>query len=156
TQTLVRSYEPITKTKSSIITGLPRHTYCQFLDHLNEVYMAGMSESTGERIAIRNIRYDGTSTTVSTTRNLFTAPKARFIGENSGKLYAINVEIDGKIYPDRAYESSPAMGAITYVKGAQDNNQTDRELVNQVPVMTSLTAPSGTAAASTTQGANAA
>src|SRR5690606_14620076 len=88
TQTIVRSYNPTTKVKADIITGLPRHTYCQFLDHLNEVYMAGMSDSTGERISIHNIRYDGTNTTVSTTRNLFNAPKARFIGENSGKLYA--------------------------------------------------------------------
>lgn len=136
-------------TTATIISDLPRHTRCQFIDHLDEVYVAGITTDTEERINIRNIRLVSGVLTVSTSRNLFTAPKAAFIGERSGKLYAMNVEVDGVVHPDRAYESSPPMGAITYIKGDQDNTYAPVTLVNQTPVMTDYTVPSGVAAAST-------
>ena len=150
TNTIIRAYNPVTDTVEDVITDLIPDVKVQFLDHLNEVYLAGM-DGNNNRINIHNVRYDGTSFTVSTARNLLNAPKAAFIGENAGKLYAINVDLSGAIFPDRAYESSPPMGAITYVKGAQNNVYAPVTLVNQVPVMTSATAPSGAVSHSNAQ-----
>lgn len=121
TQTVIQYYNTGAGTLTDVITTLPANCKLQFKDHLNEVYVAGITTG-GTRIDILNIKED---LTVSTTRNLFGAPKAAFIGENSGKLYAMNVELGGVVYPDRAYESSPPMGAITYVKAAQTMASTD-------------------------------
>jgi hypothetical protein len=111
-----------------------------------EMYVAGITTDTGARQPIINVQEN---LTVSDYRNVFTAPKAAFIGENSGVLYAMNVEMaDGKIYPDRAYVSSPQKGAITYVNAAMNNTYAPVDLVLQTPKMTSNTAPFGVAAAS--------
>lgn len=147
TNTVIKAIHPDDSVET-VISDLPRHTKCQFIDHLNEVYVAGITTDTEERIQPRNIRLDSGSLVVSTSRNLFGAPKAAYVGENSGKLYLMNVELD-KVYPDRAYESSPPMGAITYVKGDQNNTYAPVTLVIQTPVMTSNTAPSGVVASST-------
>ena len=80
-------------------------------------------------------------------------PKAQFIGENSGALYAMNVEVSSTVYPDRAYVSSPQRGAITYVNAAIDNTYAPTDLVNQVPAMTSATTPFGTTSSSSDQSA---
>lgn len=119
TNTIVRAVRPDNSVEV-VINDLPRFTKVRFLDHLNEVYVAGIT-TAGVRIQPHNIRLVANALVVSTTRNLYGAPKAAFVGENSGKLYLLNVEIGGVIYPDRAYESSPPMGAVTYVKGLQNN-----------------------------------
>lgn len=152
--TVVRAYDPKADTVETIIDDLPRNVKCQFIDHLNETYMAGMNDT--ERIQIHNIRVDKDTgdILVSTTRNLYTSPKAAYIGENSGKLYAMNVSIGGEEFPDRAYESSPPMGAITYVKGRQENTVYPRTLVSQVPKMTGYTVPSGVASATSEANTN--
>lgn len=110
-------------TYSNLVTGLAPDTRMQAVDHLNETYVAGMTDS-GTRMTIQNIRDVSGTTTVSTTRNLYGAPKAAFITEYNGSLHAMNVEIDGVAYPDRDYYSSPPMGAVTYVR-AQQSTVTD-------------------------------
>jgi hypothetical protein len=148
TNTVIKAIDSV-GTVTTVISDLPRHTKCQFLDHLNEVYVAGITTDTRARIQVRNIRMVAGVPTVSLIRNLITAPKAAFVGENSGKMYLLNVEVEGVVYPDRAYESSPPMGAITYIKGDQNNVYAPVTLVNQIPLMTSNTVPSGVASAST-------
>lgn len=121
TNTVIQYYDSGAGTLTDVITTLPANCKLQFLDHLSELYVAGITTG-GTRIQPLNIKED---LTVSTTRNLFGAPKAAFVGENSGKLYLMNVELSSVVYADRAYESSPPMGAITYVKAAQVMNSTN-------------------------------
>lgn len=149
--TTVRYYDNGTGNYTSFITDLPVNSKVNIIDHLSEAYLAGMTTDTEERLAIKNIQSDHT---VSESRNLYTAPKARFIAEYGGSLYAMNVQIGADIYPDRAYKSSAPTGAVTYVKGAQDDVLTDAVFVDNVPPMTSNTAPSGVAAASSEANAN--
>ena len=91
---------------------------------------------------------------VSTTRQLQFAPRARFFIEFGGSIWAANAEVSGVRYRDRLYKSSGLMGAITFVRSAQTDPAGDFELTNQVPIMTSNTAPSGVADASSVASAN--
>jgi hypothetical protein len=152
TATIVKAFNPEDDTVTDVITDLPPNCELQFIDHINEVYVAGITRDTGARINIRNIRLVDGVLTVSTSRNLYGAPKAAFIGQEGGSLYAMNVELNGKIYPDRAYRSSPGMGAVTFVKGAQNNVYAPDTLIGLVPKMTSDTTPSGAVAAATYNG----
>lgn len=85
---------------------------------------------------------------VSTTRQLFDGPDARFFMEFGGDMWAFDCLIDGTRYRNRAYQSSGPTGSITFSRAPQTDVPADFDLVNQVPVMTSNTAPTGVAAAS--------
>lgn len=98
----------------TIISDAPVNTKFQFLNHLDEFYVAGKSDT--DYMTLTNIDH---TLTASTTRNVLNAPKCEFIAEYGGRLYAINCEVDGKRYPDRAYQSSPALGAVTFVNTDQ-------------------------------------
>lgn len=100
---------------SNLITDLPANTRLNMLDFLEECYIAGRS-SLDEYITLRNV---DSSLNVSTSRNVFAAPKTRFIAEYNGRLLAINVEVNGVKYKDRAYLSSLPLGAVTFVQGDQ-------------------------------------
>lgn len=102
----------------SLPGSIDPNTRINFIDSLNETYVAGKSTSTGARMSLLNIK---DASTVSATRNLIGAPKARFIAEYGGSLYAINVDISGTVYSDRAYKSSPALGIVTFTQGDQDS-----------------------------------
>lgn len=123
----------------------------QAYSHLGEAYVVG-GDSTGVYMDPLNI---DTSAGYSTVRNLYTAPRGKFIAEYGGQLYMINTQVNVpslggyQTYPDRAYRSSPPTGAITFVKGDQIIIP---ELTNQVPTMTSASTPSGSASASTDSG----
>ena len=147
TATVLSAYDPIADSITVVKNDYPPNTKLQMVMNARELYVAGITTDTGARQTIINVQ---ANLTVSTTRNLFGAPKAAFIGENSGTLYAMNVDIGGTIYQDRAYVSSPQKGAITYVNAAMNNTYAPVDLVLQTPVMTSATAPSGVVAASTT------
>lgn len=108
---------------NDIITDAPANTRFQFINHLDQLFVAGKTGNT--RLALQNI---DSTLTASTTRNVRNAPKAAYIAEYGGRLYAMNVEVNGKIYSDRIYQSSPALGAITYVNTAQ------KGLLNQLRV----------------------
>jgi hypothetical protein len=97
-------------------TTIDKDTLIDMNDSLGEMYVAGKSTTTGNRMQIINVKND---LSVSTTRNLYGAPKATAIVEYQGALYAINVDINGVVYSDRAYRSSQALGAITFVQGYQ-------------------------------------
>jgi hypothetical protein len=51
---------------------------------------------------------------ISETRQLQFAPKARFYMEFNGAVYAANVDVGGTRYRDRVYKSSGPTGVITY------------------------------------------
>lgn len=91
-------------------------TKMQFWDSLGETYVAGYSPTTSTHMSILNIK---NTLATSNTRNLIGAPAAKFITEYGGRLYAMNVRVGATVYSDRAYQSSPALGAITYIRGAQ-------------------------------------
>lgn len=115
TATVLKYYDTYSGTSATVKDDYPANTKLSFVMNFDELYVAGMTTDTKVRQSIINITKD---MTVSTTRNLIGAPKAKFIGENSGALYAMNVELNGIEYPDRAYISSPQRGAITYVNAA--------------------------------------
>jgi len=127
--TYIKAYRPATDAFSDVITTLPASTNVQFYFHLNEVYMAGITDA-GVRIQPWNIRLVSGTITTSTTRNLIGAPKAAYVSGRSGHLYLANVELNSVVYPDRIYESSPPMGAITYIQAAQALYSTDGSTLN--------------------------
>lgn len=105
-----------TWTTLSMPNAIDPNTRISMNDSLGEMYVCGKSTTTGGRVQIVNVKND---LSVSTTRNLYGAPKARFVVEYGGALYAINVDINGTVYSDRAYRSSQALGAVTFVQGYQ-------------------------------------
>lgn len=96
----------------------------QAYNHLGEDYVAG-GNSSGVYMDTLNL---DTTAGVSKTRNLFAAPRSKFIGEYNGSLWAINAQVNVAAlggytaYPDRAYKSSPPTGAVTFIKADQTIN----------------------------------
>lgn len=85
------------------------------INFLDEAYVVGAT-SAGTFMSPLNI---DSSPAYSTTRNVLNMPKAKWIAEFQGSLYAINVDVGGTKFPDRAYKSSPAQGVVTFVKTDQ-------------------------------------
>lgn len=106
---------------TSIITGLPPNVQLFFADYLDETYVTGYNPATGDPITPYNI---DSSLNVSQTRNLLNAPAGYLLAEYSGALYMANVKVGAVRYPDRVYKSSPPLGAVTYVRGAQTGTMT--------------------------------
>lgn len=100
---------------TTILSSAPANTRFQFLNELDEYYVAGASGSN-VYLPLTNI---DKSMTVSTSHNVYTAPACKYIAEYNGQLYAINCSVNGKVYADRAYQSSPALGFITLVQTDQ-------------------------------------
>lgn len=99
---------------TTILSDAFVNTRFQAINYLDQYFVAGCSSNV--YLTTRNID----STLVpSTTRNLYASPNSEFIAEYQGKLYAINAQIGNKTYPDRAYESSPPLGAITFIQTDQ-------------------------------------
>lgn len=109
---------------TNLLTTASANTRFQMLNDLDELYIAGVSDSN-TYLPLTNVD----STLIpSTVNNVYTAPACKFIAEYGGQLYAINCFINGKYYYDRAYISSPPLGYITLV-------QTDQSgLLNQLRV----------------------
>lgn len=117
TATLIEYYQKsVGSSWTTLSTTIDPNTLVDMNDSIGEMYIAGKSTSTGNRMQIINVKND---LTTSTTRNLYAAPKARYIVEYQGALYAINVDIGGTVFSDRAYRSSQALGAITFIQGNQ-------------------------------------
>lgn len=100
----------------SMPTALAANTEINMCTSLDNAYIAGRAAS-GARMKIVNVKND---LSLSETRNLIGAPKARFVCEYGGRLAAINVELGGTTYGDRVYLSSPALSTITFTRGAQN------------------------------------
>ena len=129
-----------------VYAGLPANADIEFMDDLGELWVGSYDEATdtiGQPFTIDE------NMDVSTTRQLFAAPRARSYMEFNGSIYAANVSVNGERYPDRVYKSSGPMGAITFVRAPQTDLPAPFDLLNQVPQMTSNTTPVGTAFAST-------
>lgn len=101
---------------TSILSGAALNTRFQTINDLDNYYIAGQVPSTTNYLPLTSLD----STLVpSTSKNVYKAPAAAYIAEYNGLLYAINCQVNGKTYTDRAYQSSPALGAITFVQTDQ-------------------------------------
>lgn len=100
---------------TTILNNSVANTRFQMLNDLDELYVAGISDSNYYQ-PLTNIN---STLLPSYTHNVYTAPACRFIAEYGGQLVAINCFINGKAYPDRFYVSSPAIGFITLVQTDQ-------------------------------------
>lgn len=147
TATIIRVQDSDTGTWSDLADtpAWPVDSVLFFKDYLDEVYVSGFDPATGDPIEPANIDKD---LDVSTTRNLSGAPRGYFFEEYLGLLYLANVLVNGERHKDRVYKSSPPLGAMTFIQGAQEDPLTDATLINNVPPMTSNTAPSGVVASS--------
>lgn len=99
-----------------ILTTAVANTRFQCVNDLDNYYVAGLVPGTTNYLPLTNIDY---TMVPSTSRNVYAAPASAYIAEYNGRLYAINCQVKGKTYADRAYESSPALGAITFVQTDQ-------------------------------------
>ncbi len=100
---------------TDIISDAEPNTRFQCEVYLDELYVAGATP-TDKYLTLQNV---DSTLTASSSRNVFKAPKAKYIAEYAGRLYALNVELDGTVYRDRLYQSSPALGAITFIQTEQ-------------------------------------
>jgi len=130
TQTVIKSlnYGTGAWTNLTLPATLDEDAEINFSDSLGETYAAGLTEA-GVPLDMINIKND---LTTSATRNLINAPKARFVTEYGGRLYAMNVEVDSTHYPDRAYRSSPATSTVTFMRGSQSASSTNVLAVDSV------------------------
>lgn len=103
---------------TTILNTATLNTRFQAINDLDNFYVAGKVPGTTSYLPLTNIDY---TLVPSTTRNVYKAPAAAYIAEYNGVLYAINCQVNGKTYPDRAYLSSPALGAITFVQTDQSD-----------------------------------
>lgn len=127
-ETVIKYLTGTTWTDLTLPDALNPNTEVNFCDSLDETYIAGIDDN-GNRMEVLNLQKD---LTVSKTRNLIGAPKGRFITEYGGRLALMNVEVDGEVYPDRMYVSSPAMSVITYTRGAQNTTSDNVMAVDSV------------------------
>jgi hypothetical protein len=95
------------------------NTRISSINFLDEAYVVGANSTT----FMDSLNIDSTPA-YSTTRNILNMPKAKWIAEYQGSLYAINVDVGGTKYPDRAYKSSPAQGIVTFIKTDQTGTLT--------------------------------
>jgi hypothetical protein len=148
TATIIRTQNSTTGAWTTLPTiSYPVNSIVFFTDHLDEVYVSGFDPLTGDPIQPYNV---DKTLDVSATRNILNMPAPYFIQEFLGLLYAANVKIGGTRYTDRVYKSSPPLGAITFVQGAQTDVAAPVTLIDNVPTMTGATTPFGAVSASTT------
>jgi hypothetical protein len=100
---------------TTLLSNAAVDTRFQMLNDMDELYVAGATD-TDVYMPLTNI--DG-QMNVSTSHNVYTAPRSKFIAEYQGSLYAINCFINGKYYRNRFYYSSPLLGYITLVQTDQ-------------------------------------
>jgi hypothetical protein len=144
--TIVRVQDSGTGVWTTLPTiSYPVNSVVFFTDHLDEVYISGFDPATGDPITPFNV---DKTLDVSRTRNILNMPPCYFIQEYLGLLYAANVKIGSQRHPDRVYKSSPPLGAVTFIQGAQTDVYAPVTLLDNVPTMTSNSAPFGVAAAS--------
>lgn len=136
-------------TWTTVISDLPPDVDVHFCDFGDEVFVSGYTTADGIPFQPRNI---SSTLNVSTSRNLQFAPWPKYFVVFKGILYAVGVKIGDQIFPDRIYKASPRTGAFAFVRGDQTDSYVTPTLVNQIPAMTSNTAPFGVAAASTENG----
>lgn len=126
---------------TTVINDLPVGVDVHFTDYRDEVYVSGFTIADDLPFQPRNINKE---LNVSTTRNLLFVPWAKYYVVYRGVLYATNVLVNTtERHPDRFYKGSAPTGAITFIRGNQIDPLSPVTMINQVPVMTSATTPSG-------------
>jgi len=99
---------------TTVLTASPntRFNACNFLE---ELYVGGLNDAN-TFLPLTNI---DSSLSSSTTRNVYGAPAAQYVCEFNGSILALNCRLNGVTYWDRAYYSSPPLGAVTFVQTDQ-------------------------------------
>jgi len=100
---------------TNLLTNAAANTRFNMLNDLDQLYVAGINDAN-VYMPLTNVN---AQLAVSTSSNVYNAPRSKFITEYNGQLYAINCYINGKYYYDRAYISSPPLGYITLVQTDQ-------------------------------------
>lgn len=100
---------------TDVITDAPVNTRFNCENFLDQYFVAGASDNN-TYLPLQSIDY---TLTRSLTSNVRSAPKAKFVVEFQGGLYAMNVEYGGKKYKNRIIPSSPAIGPITFIQTDQ-------------------------------------
>jgi hypothetical protein len=103
----------------NLITNAPVNCRFNFLNSQDYLYVAGKVPGLNNYMPLTTI---DKTLTVSTSKNVYTAPSSAFITEYQGQLIAINCQVNGITYPDRAYLSSPPIGFITQINADQTGN----------------------------------
>lgn len=101
-----------------MISNAPANCRFQALNSLDQYFVAGKVPSLNSYMTLTNI---DKTLNVSTSRNVYGAPRCTFIAEYGGQLHAINCQVNGITYPDRDYISSPPLGAITFIQTDQSS-----------------------------------
>lgn len=99
-----------------ILTNAALNTRFQAVNDLDSFYVAGLVPRTTNYLPLTSFDY---TLTPSTTKNVYKAPACAYVAEYNGYLYAINCQVNGTTYADRAYQSSPPLGAITFIQTDQ-------------------------------------
>lgn len=92
-------------------------TQIQWTDALDQCFVVGRSSSLNTYMPMLNI---DSQLNVSPSRNVYTAPRSKYIANFQGKLVAINCNVNGVTYPNRFYVSSAPTGAITFIQNPQE------------------------------------
>lgn len=100
---------------TTILSDAAVDTRFQMLNEGDELYVAGATDND-IYMPLTNI---DAQLNVSTSHNVYTAPRSKFVAEYQGSIYAINCYVNGKYYRDRFYFSSPPLGYITLVQTDQ-------------------------------------
>jgi hypothetical protein len=103
----------------NLITSAPANCRFNFLNSQDYLYVSGKVPGLNNYMTPTTI---DKTLTVSTSKNVYTAPSSAFITEFQGQLVAINCLVNGIAYPDRAYFSSPPLGFITQIQTDQTGN----------------------------------
>lgn len=130
---------------TNVQTGMLPNAETNFMYDLEEIWVSQYQASTDTLSTPFTV--DSTHN-LSTTRQLQFAPQARFFMEFNGAIYAANASVSGTRYRDRLYKSSGPTGAITFARTAQLDVLASAAYLDQVPTMSTNTAPVGTAFAS--------
>lgn len=103
---------------TTLSSDFPYNAKLYLKNYLDKAFIVGYSEDSGTFATTHTIDNTGTvSDTTSLESDIYGAPKAKYIAEYKDKIYMANVEVGGKKYPNRVYQSSAPTDAITYVNG---------------------------------------
>lgn len=91
------------------------NTRFQCANFFDEFYVAGVNDSNQYQ-TLSNI---DSTLVASTSRNVYQAPACKFITDFQGTMYAMNCKVNGVVYKNRIYPSSPAIGPITFIQTDQ-------------------------------------
>lgn len=129
----------------NIQTGMQPSIELNMTDDLDEVWVSSYDPATDTIYAPFTA---DSAHSVSTTRQLQFAPWGRFYMEFNGAMWAFDCLVGANRYRNRAYKSSGPTGVVAFSRSAQTDIAASFTLVDQVPTMSSNTAPTGVAAAS--------